>query len=108
MSKEKGFILVNPFTEKEMLRIFNDLMKTQVVPVQIKKMEKGRWQRISGQIGKRCKSLIDIEEPTDGLMFPLSMSRGMNIGFVSRPKQVEIEIIDFKKQKKIIFNRKLF
>lgn len=108
MSKKKGFILINPYTEKEMLRIFNDMMETQVVPIQIKKMEKGRWQRISSQIGKRCKHLIDIEEPRNGLIFPPSTNRWMNIGFISRPKQVEIEIIDFKKHKKIIFNRKLF
>ena len=106
MVKDKGFIILDPIKDKDIFPIFNELKTKQVVPKIIEDKEK--WRLASAKIGRRCKHLIDFEEPENGLFYPPSVSRSSNMGFIQRPLSVDVEIIDFRKLKKIIFSRKIF
>lgn len=104
MVKNKGFIFLDPFEDKSLLHIFNDLQKQQTVIFDYNG-KKDIWSSISKKIGVRCKKLIDIDEP---LLFPTSISRYHNLGFVTRPMDVKIEIIPIGKKRKVLFDRKNF
>jgi len=104
MVKNKGFIILDPFEDKSLLHIFNDLQTQQTVIFNYKG-KKDIWSSISKKIGIRCKELIDLDDP---LFFPTSSSRYHNLGFITRPKDVEIGIIPNGKKIKVLFDRKNF
>jgi len=103
--KNKGYIIVDTFEDKTIFHIFNDLIKNHVVPFPYEE-KTDTWIKASSKIGRRCKLLIDLKPP---LMNPPSTSRMHKIGFITRPEDVEINIIPHgKSKKKVTFNRKIF
>lgn len=103
--KNKGYIIIDPFEDKTIFHIFNDLVEKHVVsfPYQDKTEI---WIKASSKIGRRCKPLIDLKPP---LMNPPSTSRPHKLGFITLPEDVEINIISHgKNKKKVLFNRKIF
>ena len=103
--KNKGYIIVDPFEDKVMYNIFNDLIKKHIVVYPYEDKPE-TWIKASSKIGRRCKPLINIEQP---LMNPPSTSRTHKLGFVTLPEDVEINIIPHGKiKKKILFDRKIF
>lgn len=104
--KNKGFIIIDPFEDKAMFHIFNDLVENPVATFHYEEDTMLIWKKTSSKIGRRCKSLIDLKPP---LMYPPSTSRPHKLGFITLPKDVEINIISHgEKKKKILFNRKIF
>lgn len=114
MVKDKGYIILDPVKDgeyfKTLLHIFNDLQEKQCVIFPFKE-KKEKWRITSSIIGRRAiaKNLIDFKEPMNGLFFPPSSSRTSSIGFITRPKNVSVELVPYRKQKvKVVFNRKIF
>lgn len=103
--KNKGFIIIDPFEDKTIFHIFNDLIEKHVVAFPYED-KPDIWIKASSKIGRRCKALINISPP---LMHPPSTSRGHKLGFITLPEDVEINMIPYgKDKKKILFNRKIF
>ena len=100
----KGFIKLDPVKDARILDIFKELKKTPTVVIDYKN-DRTIWGSISRKIGVKCKKLVDRENP---LFYPTSTSKNHSMGFVHRPLDVNIEIIEFKKYHKILFNRKIF
>lgn len=103
-SKNRDYILLDPIKDKTLLHIFNDLRKQQVVIFDYSE-DKEKWKRVSRKIGVKCKDFNNLKNP---FIFPTSSARWHNLGFVTRPKTTEIEIVPFKGKQKIIFNHKIF
>ena len=101
-NNDKGFILIDPFEDKILDRIFNDLLEYPVVEFKPEHGNK-KWQFVSQKISRRCKKVIDKE-----LLNPGSTARWKQRGFVTLPKNVGIEIEEIGKKKKVILTRKLF
>lgn len=101
-SKNKGHIIIDPFEDKVMDRIFNDLLEYPVVEYN-QDVHGGDWMHVSKKIGVRCKEIID-----KGLMNPVSVSRTKYKNFITIPQKSIIEIESVGKKKKILFNRKIF
>ena len=100
--KDKGYIIIDPFEDKVMDRIFNDLLDYPVVEYN-PNVHGGNWINVSKKIGIRCKKVIDKK-----LMNPTTVARTRNINFFSIPKGSSIETVSIGKKKKILFNRKIF
>jgi len=100
--KNKGFIIIDPFEDKVMDRIFNDLLEYPIVEYN-PDIHGGVWSSVSKKIGVRCKDIIDM-----GLMNPVSVSRTKYKNFITIPKDSTIEAEQIGKKKKILFNRKIF
>lgn len=98
----KGYIIIDPFEDKVMDRIFNDLLDYPVVEYN-PNVHGGDWINVSKKIGIRCKEIID-----KGLMNPTTVARTRNINIISIPKGSSIETAPVGKKKKILFNRKIF
>jgi hypothetical protein len=107
MAKKKNYIIIDPFKDKTMYHIFTDLQNEQIVPFNYNKKVQ-EWQNVSRKIGKRCKKLINDENPEDGFLYPTSTSRWHKVGFVGRPKKSKVSIIPHGKKKKVVFNRRIF
>jgi len=101
--KNKGFIIIDPFEDKVMDRIFNDLLDYPVVEYK-KERHGGNWWSVSKKIGIKCKDLIDNKK----LINPTTVARTRNINLITLPRGTNIEIEQIGKKKKIIFNRKIF
>jgi len=101
-NNDKGYFFIDPFEDKILDRIFNDLLKHPVVEF---KMEHGNknWQTVNQKISRRCKKVIDKE-----LLNPGSTARWRHRGFITLPKNVGMEIEEIGKKKKIILTRKIF
>lgn len=104
MVKNKGFIFLDPLKDKSLLHIFNDLKEQQTVVFDYNG-KKDTWKHISIKIGVKCKKLMEIKDP---LLFPSSTARNHKLGFVTRPKDVKVEIIPVGKKMKVLFDRKYF
>lgn len=100
----KGCIKLDPVKDAKILDIFRDLKNSPTVVVDYKD-DKSLWGSISRKIGVKCKNLIDRKEP---LFYPTSTAKNHSMGFVHRPLDVNIEIVDYTKYSKILFNRKIF
>jgi len=100
--KNKGYIIIDPFEDKVMDRIFNDLLDYPVVEYD-PSTHGGEWIKVSKKIGIRCKKLIDKK-----LMNPTTVARTRNINIISIPKGSSIETASVGKKKKILFDRKIF
>ena len=100
--KNKGCFIIDPFEDKVMDRIFNDLLDYPVVEYD-PDVHGGDWFRVSKKIGIRCKEVID-----KGLMNPTTVARTRNINIISIPKGSSIETERIGKKKKILLNRKIF
>ena len=105
MGKNRGYILLDPIKDKKLLPIFNELKNKPVVTYDYNNGKTKDWVRISGKIGMKCKELIDTKPP---LMYPPSSSRPHNLGFITKPEDVELESVPFKGKQKIVYNRKIF
>ena len=100
--KNKGYIIIDPFEDKVMDRIFNDLLDYPIVEYN-KDVHGGDWFEVGKKIGVRCKEIIDKK-----LMNPTTVARTRHENFISIPKNSEIEIVPVGKKKKVLFNRKIF
>lgn len=101
-NNDRGFFLIDPFEDKVMDRIFNDLLDYPVVEYD-PDVHGGDWINVSKKIGIRCKEVIDKK-----LMNPTTVARTRNINIISIPKGSYIETSPIGKKKKILFNRKIF
>ncbi len=101
--KNKGYIVIDPFEDKVMDRIFNDLLEYPVVEYN-PDIHGGNWQSVSKKIGIKCKELIDVKK----LINPTTVARTRHINLITLPKGTQIEIEQIGKKKKILFNRKIF
>lgn len=99
---KKGSVIIDPFEDEVMDRIFNDLLEYPIVEYD-KNRHGGDWQSVSKKIGVRCKEIIDKK-----LMNPTTIARTRNIPFISIPKGINIEVEIIGKKKMILFNRKIF
>jgi len=104
MGKKKGrnYILIDPFKDIALDRIFNDLKEHPVTEYKAE-IHGNTWQKVSVKISKRCDNLID-----NGLMNPISTNRWRRSGFVSIPKGVSLKFEPIGKKKKILFKKKMF
>jgi len=98
----KGFIIIDPFEDKVMDRIFNDLLEYPVVEFKLTHGNKN-WQTVNQKISRRCKKVIE-----KGLFDPGSTARWHSKGYIHLPKGVNIEIEQIGKKKKVILTRKIF
>ena len=107
MVKNKGHFYLDPVKDKTLLHIFTDLKTAQIVQFELNgKKEKQKWASVSRKIGIKCKDLINAKPP---LLHPTSIARWHNIGFITRPEDIDIEIKPaLSKQKKIVLTRKIF
>ena len=99
---DKGFIIIDPFEDKILDRIFNDLLEYPVVEFKLRHGTK-TWQVVNQKISRKCKDVIDKE-----LFDPGSTARWRQRGFITLPINVDIEIEEIGKKKKIILTRKIF
>jgi len=101
-NNDKGYFLIDPFEDKVLDRIFNDLLEYPVVEFQPKHGNKS-WQTVNQKLSRKCKDVIDKK-----LLDPGSTVRWRHMGFIHLPKNVNIEIEQKGKKKKIILTRKIF
>ena len=101
-NNDKGTILIDPFEDKILDRIFNDLLDYPVVEFKLTHGNRD-WQVVNQKISRKCKKVID-----KGLLDPGSTARWRQRGFIHLPKNVFIEIEEIGKKKKVILTRKLF
>ena len=80
MSKnnDKGYFLIDPFEDKVMDRIFNDLLEYPVVEYN-PDVHGGSWWSVSKKIGIRCKDLIDNKNGTYFITIPVQTLENKNI-----------------------------
>jgi len=103
--KNKGFIILDPIKDKSVFHMLKDLVDSQVATMEYDNDNKDLWIKVSSKIGRRARPLIELDPP---LLFPPSTSRWHNMGFITRPKNVEVIIRPKGNKRTIIFNRKIF
>ena len=101
-NNDKGYFFIDPFEDKILDRIFNDLLEYPVVEFKLKHGNKN-WQFVSQKISRKCKKVIDKE-----LLDPGSTARWKQRGYIHLPKNVDIVIEEIGKKKKVILTRKIF
>jgi len=101
-NNNKGVILIDLFEDKILDRIFNDLLDYPVVEFKLIHGNK-KWQFVNQKISRKCKDVIKKE-----LLNPGSTARWRQRGYVTLPKNVNIEIEPIGKKKKVILTRKIF
>lgn len=101
-NNDRGFVLIDPFEDKILDRIFNDLLEYPVVEFKLKHGSK-TWKDVNSKMSRKCKKVIDKK-----LLNPGSTARWRQRGFITLPMNVNIEIEEIGKKKKVILTRKLF
>jgi len=101
-NNDKGSFIIDPFEDKILNRIFNDLLDYPVVEFKLKHGSKD-WKTVNQKISRKCKKVID-----KGLLNPGSTARWRQRGFITIPKRVDIKIEEMGKKKKVILSRKIF
>ena len=101
-NNDKGYIIIDPFKDKILNRIFNELLEYPVVEFKLRHGNKN-WQTVNQKISRKCKKVLDKK-----LLDPGSTARWRQRGFISLPKYVNIEIEEMGKKKKVILTRKIF
>ena len=101
-NNDKGTIIIDPFEDKILDRIFNDLLEYPVVEFELRHGNKN-WQTVNQKISRKCKKVLDKK-----LLDPGSTARWRQRGFIHLPKNVNIEIEKIGKKKKVILTRKIF
>lgn len=101
-NNNKGCIIIDPFEDKVLDRIFDELLKYPVVEFQLKH-ENRDWQNVNQKISSKCRKVLDKK-----LLNPGSTARWRQRGFITLPRYVNIEIEEMGKKKKITLTRKIF
>jgi hypothetical protein len=103
LMRNKMRLVLDPEFDSLLIQLLNEIRDSQVYEFDYKGKDNKKWISLSSKIGVKAKDIIDNE-----LLYPPSTNRCKKLGFISRPKDVEIRIEPFGNKKEISFTRKIF
>ena len=101
--RKKMRLLLDPVFDSTLIQSFNEIRDSQVYSFDFKKKDNKKWVDLSRNLSIKAKDMID-----NNLLYPPTTSRHKQLGIISRPKDVEINISNQGNKKEIMFTRKIF
>ena len=100
--RKKRKLILDPVDDNLMCQLFNDMINQGYASYDYTD-KKEKWHTATKKIGMKTKTLID-----EDFLFPTSVSRHHNLGFILKPKNIEVNKEPFGDKLKFVFTRKIF
>lgn len=103
--RKKRTLILDPDEDPIALQLMNDITNDGLAVYDYNNEKKQKWVKVSSKIGRKADKLIKDKPP---FLYPPSTSRTNQLGFINKPKGIDVSKENFGSKIKFIFQRKIF